>query len=289
MATAFDPVAHLRFMATVKRQSAPPRCNPFAIVIQVLALGMIFIGLTMTIIANWPGATTIGENPLKIAGPVLIAVGVTAFLVGIIVVCVLNKREGRRWEKTIARIAASKPVLQSQLGADKCETAVPTGAGIPQDVRRSAAPVGQPHTDVSADTDWSNDQSFEPNDAVPDAVRVKKPRPPRHKKPTTTTDCATTSITTQHHVLEETVVHSKPPPSTAVASYPGSSEEARSLLHEEKPSSSPAEASKRLHVHVKALPGATVRIQQGSARPAVAPKPAFAAHNQLNTSAETDI
>jgi len=35
MAGNIDAAAHLRFLATVRRQSAPPRCNPFVIVLQV--------------------------------------------------------------------------------------------------------------------------------------------------------------------------------------------------------------------------------------------------------------
>jgi len=30
-----DTAAHMRFLATVRRQSAPPRCHPFVIVLQV--------------------------------------------------------------------------------------------------------------------------------------------------------------------------------------------------------------------------------------------------------------
>ena len=45
------------------------------IIVVVLSLGLVFIGLTLTIIAHWPGYTAIGFNPLKIVGPVLLAVG----------------------------------------------------------------------------------------------------------------------------------------------------------------------------------------------------------------------
>ena len=86
----------------------PPRCNPIAIVIIVLSLGMLFIGLTMTIIANWPGATSIGENPLKIAGPVLLAAGGAIFILGIALTCCLNNRERRKWEQSLASYAAQR-------------------------------------------------------------------------------------------------------------------------------------------------------------------------------------
>lgn len=35
MATNYDMAAQMRFLATARRQSAPPRCNPFVIVLQV--------------------------------------------------------------------------------------------------------------------------------------------------------------------------------------------------------------------------------------------------------------
>ena len=76
---------------------------------QVLALGMMFIGLTMTIIAHWPGSTSIGENPLRIAGPILLAVGGVLFLLGVILICCLNEREKRRWERMMHKFVASRP------------------------------------------------------------------------------------------------------------------------------------------------------------------------------------
>jgi type VI protein secretion system component VasK len=83
--------------------------------VQVLALGMVFIGLTMTIIAHWPGSTSIGENPLKIAGPILLAVGGVLFIVGVILICCLNRRERRRWERMIMKFAASRPPYVSHI------------------------------------------------------------------------------------------------------------------------------------------------------------------------------
>jgi len=76
--------------------------------VQVLSLGMIFIGVTMTLIAHWPGSTSIGENPLKIAGPVLLAVGLTALIIGIILVCIMNRKEQRRWQKQMANVLTSR-------------------------------------------------------------------------------------------------------------------------------------------------------------------------------------
>jgi len=69
---------------------------------------MIFIGVTMTLIAHWPGSTSIGENPLKIAGPVLLAVGVTGLIIGIILVCLMNKKERQRFQKQMAKVITSR-------------------------------------------------------------------------------------------------------------------------------------------------------------------------------------
>jgi len=80
----------------------------YIVYLQVLALGMVFIGATMTLIAHWPGSTSIGENPLKIAGPVLLAVGLVALTIGIVLVCVINRRERRRFQKQMADIITSR-------------------------------------------------------------------------------------------------------------------------------------------------------------------------------------
>lgn len=86
----------------------PPRCNPISIIIMVLLLGMIFIGLTMTVIAHWPGNSSIGENPLKIAGPVLLTVGGVAFIVGMIVICMWQSSQKSKWQQTMQQVAASR-------------------------------------------------------------------------------------------------------------------------------------------------------------------------------------
>lgn len=288
-ANNLDTAAQLRFLATVKRQSAPPRCNPFAIVIQVLAMGMIFIGLTMTIIAHWPGVTSIGENPLKIAGPILLGVGFAAFIFGIILVSILNKRERKRWETTVARMTASRPTLDPSLqhpGENKPIVIQQPQAG-PLPVK-SGAPA--PRSMTSQPSDWSHDDSADLNDSdVPDAIRVKKSRTSRQHTKTTTT---TTTVTTQQEkVAVRSTKPPAPPPAAAAEEEIEMPQESHSLLgrRDDAAAGTATPESKRLHVHVKALPGATVRIQQGSSRPAVAPKPAFAAHNQSTTSAETDI
>jgi len=89
---------HVEYAARMQRRSMPPRCNPFAILLLVLSIGMMFIGITMTIIAHWPGATQIGENPLKIAGPVLFGVGGLLTIFCIFLVYWLNQEERHRWD-----------------------------------------------------------------------------------------------------------------------------------------------------------------------------------------------
>ena len=69
---------------------------------------MMFIGVTMTIISHWPGATQIGEDPLKIAGPVLFGVGFILVLVCIALVYFLNKHERRKWDENLAKLVTTK-------------------------------------------------------------------------------------------------------------------------------------------------------------------------------------
>jgi hypothetical protein len=86
----------------------PPRCNPFTILLLVLSIGMLFIGVTMTLIANWPGATSIGDNPLRIAGPVLLGVGGALFIFGVILVCLLNVQEREKWDRNLGMMVAAR-------------------------------------------------------------------------------------------------------------------------------------------------------------------------------------
>jgi len=99
---------HAEYVARMQRRQMPPRCNPFAILILVLSIGMMFIGITMTIIAHWPGATQIGENPLKIAGPVLFGVGFLLTLFSIFLIYVLNQRERDRWDRNLHSLVTAK-------------------------------------------------------------------------------------------------------------------------------------------------------------------------------------
>jgi len=101
-------VMHATYVARMQRRSMPPRCNPFTILLLVMSIGMAFIGLTMTIISHWPGATQIGEDPLKTAGPVLFAVGGFITICGIIIVYFDNQRERRKWNQNLTNIVTTK-------------------------------------------------------------------------------------------------------------------------------------------------------------------------------------
>lgn len=96
------------YVARLQRRSMPPRCNPFTILLLVLSIGMLFIGVTMTLIANWPGATSIGDNPLRIAGPVLLGVGGALFIFGVILVCLLNVQEREKWDRNLGMMVAAR-------------------------------------------------------------------------------------------------------------------------------------------------------------------------------------
>lgn len=123
--TDADQLAQMRYMAVLNRRSAPPRCNPISILVLVMSLGMAFIGLTMTIIAHWPGSTSFGENPLKIAGPILLSVGVALFIGGLFLAYYLNSRERKRWAKSVNNMA--------QVTLDQSASSLPGAKGVPKD------------------------------------------------------------------------------------------------------------------------------------------------------------
>jgi len=83
-------------------------CCDISVHWQVLAFGMIFIGATMSLIAHWPGSTQIGENPLKVVGPLILAVGIIGVIVGIVLVCILNSRERKRFQKQMTTAIISR-------------------------------------------------------------------------------------------------------------------------------------------------------------------------------------
>ena len=57
------------------QRGPPPRFRPWMIILVTMFIGMLFIGIVLTVVAHWPGYTSIGADPLEIVGPVLLAVG----------------------------------------------------------------------------------------------------------------------------------------------------------------------------------------------------------------------
>jgi len=96
------------YVARMQRRSMPPRCHPFAILFLVMFIGMMFIGLIMLIIAHWPGATQIGEDPLKIAGPILFAVGGLMIIISIVLIYWLNRHERQQWDLKLRNMVNAK-------------------------------------------------------------------------------------------------------------------------------------------------------------------------------------
>ena len=80
-----------------------PRFHPAAIIILVLAIGLVFIGLVMTIISVWPGYAPVGGNPLKIAGPVLLCVGFVIAVAAIYYCWVYTSRRHNNQQMNMSR------------------------------------------------------------------------------------------------------------------------------------------------------------------------------------------
>ena len=106
--TNLEAIARARYFAFAQRRTMPPRCNPYGILGITLSLGILFLGLTMTIIANWPGVTSISGNQLFVAGPILLGIGGVAFVVVIIVVFVLSQRQQALWETRVTNMALER-------------------------------------------------------------------------------------------------------------------------------------------------------------------------------------
>lgn len=200
-----EALARARYAVYAQRRTMPPRCNPIGILLLVLALGVLFIGLTMTVIANWPGATSIGENPLRVAGPVLLGCGGFFFILIMILIALLNRAEQAKWERRLTNLAAdrinntSREILvvnQNQppvFGVEPYKNRSSSGQGD-QEVTSSrgsgAYPVkGRYNVDMMPDPDRRggnqsgklHDISLDSEEKVPDPMRVQKKRPTSRK------------------------------------------------------------------------------------------------------------
>lgn len=90
-----------------KKRVSHSRYMPFLIILIVLTLGMVFIGLVMTIVAHWPGYSAIGGNPLEIAGPVLLSVGAAGFIICMVIVCTQKSAEKKSYQKRFNKLATN--------------------------------------------------------------------------------------------------------------------------------------------------------------------------------------
>ena len=72
------------------------KMKPLMILIAALALGLIFLGVVLTIVGHWPGYTSWGgSNPLKYLGPALLGMWNSMFIIEIYSIwnnlqCVVN-------------------------------------------------------------------------------------------------------------------------------------------------------------------------------------------------------
>lgn len=90
-----------------KKRTSHSRYMPVVIILIVLTLGMVFIGLVMTIVAHWPGYSAIGGNPLFVAGPVLLSFGFFGFICCMIIVCVQKNAERISYQKRFNKLASN--------------------------------------------------------------------------------------------------------------------------------------------------------------------------------------
>jgi len=97
-----------RYLARRTMARRPSRIQPMIIIVLVLSLGLFFIGLIMTIIANWPGYSTVGNDPLEVAGPTLLVFGIIVFIIGIFCVCYRNSANKHKWERAISERTMSR-------------------------------------------------------------------------------------------------------------------------------------------------------------------------------------
>ncbi|KAK2184742.1 hypothetical protein NP493_254g00003 [Ridgeia piscesae] len=100
-----------RYLARRTMARRPSRIQPMIIIVLVLSLGLFFIGLIMTIIANWPGYSTVGNDPLEVAGPTLLVFGIIVFIIGIFCVCYRNSANKHKWERAISERTMSRSTL----------------------------------------------------------------------------------------------------------------------------------------------------------------------------------
>ena len=91
-----------RHMAHMHMRSQPPHFRPIMIIVVVLSLGLLIIGISLTVISYWPGHSAVGSDPLKIIGPILVAVGGIAFILGMVDICRRMSKDQKRVQRAFA-------------------------------------------------------------------------------------------------------------------------------------------------------------------------------------------
>lgn len=98
----------------IVRQSPAPKFHPFIIIAVVLTVGIVIVGLVMTVIAYWPGYSAIGFNALRIVGPVILGVGGLALICTISVVVMRNKYQREEWQQKMLDHERSRVMYASR-------------------------------------------------------------------------------------------------------------------------------------------------------------------------------
>ena len=88
-----ETLARYRFLQSYAIKSAPPHCHPISILVLILSGGFVMVGAIMTIVSHWPGSVSVGGDPLKIAGPVILSVSFGIFMMGVFLTCFLSYKE----------------------------------------------------------------------------------------------------------------------------------------------------------------------------------------------------
>ncbi|ESN93386.1 hypothetical protein HELRODRAFT_194081 [Helobdella robusta] len=117
--TKEDALIRIRFLASITQNSAPPHCHPITILLITLSIGIIFVGMTMTIVAHWPGSVSVGFDPLSIPGPIILALGGALLICTILLIWYFNTKEKDRKKKKLLNFALQKSNLNVSSSSSK--------------------------------------------------------------------------------------------------------------------------------------------------------------------------
>ena len=94
-------------LAYYSNRSPPPRFRPGIIIAAVIITGILVIGIIMTIVAYLPGYAAIGVEALRIASPIIFALGALMLIGLIFLVCIRSSRERQLFEKNLHEISTA--------------------------------------------------------------------------------------------------------------------------------------------------------------------------------------